>query len=178
MADKLTYAAVIVSHGITESKNSHTPEVQIRVQTTRCLTTDVPIIKNLTVDLWLTDKCAQRTMDSIRAIGFQGNDLEEMNQGVLVDAECEVTTKFEYYNGQPREKVTWINAKGNFASRGFKPLDPAKNKALTSSFNQLLRTTKKQAPATKAKREEAKAIESKMESLGADSNAAEEDPPF
>lgn len=178
MADKLTYSAVIISHGLTESKNSHTPEVQIRVQTNRCLTTDVPISKVLTADLWLTEKCAQRTMDTLRDIGFQGNDLDEMNQAVLVDAECEVTTTFEDYNGTLREKVAWVNAKGHHASAGFRPMDAGKQKSITNSFNALLRNTKKKAPAVKVQRDEAKAIEQKMESLGAESNAAEEDLPF
>jgi hypothetical protein len=60
-------------------------------------------------DLWLTEKPFDRSIESLRNLGWKGDDLRDLS---TVNGECEVVLEEEEYNGKVQTKVKWINALG------------------------------------------------------------------
>ena len=141
------YACTITGHGFAESKEKKTPSVKLSLKAHTDLDTGASIDKTFYADLWLSDKCIDRTCATLREIGYEGNSLGPINEGqVLVGAECEVSTEFEDYNGESREKVRFVNRAGNYASRGVKPMDANQASAVAAKYDRFLKNTPKAGP--------------------------------
>lgn len=164
------YSGIITSHALAESKNNHTTSVKLRIKATTCLDDGNAVDKTFYADLWLTDNSAQNTIKTLRDIGWQGMDFATLNGGNdLEGVEVEISTEWEDYNDESREKVRFVNAPGHFASRGVKAMDANQAKAVVAKYNALLRNSPKptqaQKPAQKAGRVDAAQYASPDEDL-------------
>lgn len=79
------------------------------------------------------DKSLPHTMKALRACGWKGSDISELDHASAgVDANAvEIVVAHEEFEGVVRAKVRWVNAPG----AGVTPLDPAKK----ASFAQALK---------------------------------------
>lgn len=79
------------------------------------------------------DKTLVHTMKALRACGWKGSDISELERidcGLNAN-QVEIVVAHEEYEGVVRAKVKWVNAPG----KGITPLDPAKK----ASFAQALK---------------------------------------
>lgn len=64
---------------------------------------------------YFTEKTQQRTIESLRHLGWKGDDLSALDG---IDAnEVSIEIHHEEYNGEQQAKVKWINASGGLAMR-------------------------------------------------------------
>ena len=143
------YSAVILSTALAESKEKHTPSVRLQLHATTKLETEEEVDKNFIADLWLSDKAVERTIKTLRDLGFQGSSMADLNfpeamQGLL----CEISTEMVEYNGETSEKVKFINKPGSFANRGLKAASDDVAKSIAQRYDAALRTGKYHKPAT------------------------------
>lgn len=100
---------------------------------------------------WLghfTDKAAARTIESLQHMGWQGDDLTELEELDAAGAErvlpevVEIVCEPEEYNGEWRLKVRWINrpGAGKFAFKA--PLIGAGLKAFAAQMKGTIRSAK------------------------------------
>jgi hypothetical protein len=84
-----------------------------------------------------TEDAAPHTVKKIRAMGYQGDDIGELADGiVLVGNECEVTVKHEMgRDGRPRAKVTRVSPPG-----GDKMVSDERATQAVRKYNALLRS--------------------------------------
>lgn len=95
------FDAMVLDHGFRESKKSGTLSLNISFQTEH---------GTLYTDLYLTEKAAEKTIEKLRAIGWQGDDLSELKDGTAMRGmKCKVTVSHETYEGTVRARVDWIN---------------------------------------------------------------------
>lgn len=173
MAKYTNYLGVIKATGLTESSNTHTPEVQMRINLVRNLDTNDPCNRQVIADLWLSEKCKDKTIALLCSLGFDSENLADINGDILKDCECEVSTTFEEYNGKVYEKVAFVNKVGTYASRGIKRMDDAQSNDFARRFSQALRKNKKNVgeKLVHVETEEEKAAKSapaKLAALGAE----------
>lgn len=145
------YKATICSHYLAESKEKHTPSVRFVVKAFENMNDGTAVDKNFTIDLWLSEKSAERTMKTLRLLGFQGDTLEQLNCTTeLVGVPCEVTTEWIEYNGKDYEKPIFLNEEGSKAKNGFKAMKDDEAKRVCTRYDAMLRATaKSKKPATK-----------------------------
>lgn len=141
------YAGTIIAHALSESKENHTPSIKLQIQVFEDLETKRPAEGVYTADLWLTEKAAERSMATLRALGYDADTLEPLNNdgstGIMVGTQCEIKTKQEEYNGKTYEKVEYVNAPGSFASRGVSSCDDATARRIASRYDAILRNSPK-----------------------------------
>lgn len=143
------YSGRIIANTLAESKNGK-PSVKLQIRTDRDLDSGNSTDRTFYADLWLTDKAAEKSIETLREIGFQGDDLKQLNDPVLEGSMVEISTVWENYNGKDIEKVAYVNKVGSYANRGLKSLDPNKADKFAQKYNAMLRNKPKQAPAPKA----------------------------
>lgn len=144
------YAATIVSTSLAESKEKHTPSVRMMVMTTRNLDTDEEVQKKFVADLWLSEKTAEKTVQTLRELGFTGQTLIDLNfPDTMAGLECEISTEMSEYNGQTTEKVRFINKPGSFANRGLRSASDDMARSISQRYDAVLRTGKYHKPAQK-----------------------------
>ena len=136
------YHAVILSNALAFSKEKGTPSVKLQIKTKTNLDNGLPVEKILYADLWLSENAKTRTIETLRAIGFAGNDITELNYPCLVGYEVEISTSFDDYKGNSYEKIDFVNEVGSFNNRGLKSIDDAAAKKLAASLNSVLRNSK------------------------------------
>jgi hypothetical protein len=56
---------------------------------------------------WLSEKAARGTMRSLRACGWQGDDVSDLGN---LDHEVEIVVDNEEYDGKIRARVKWVNS--------------------------------------------------------------------
>lgn len=137
-----TYHAVITSNALAFSRQKNTPSIKLQLKTDTRLDDNAPVEKTFYADLWLSDNAKTRTVETLRAIGYAGNDLTELNNPCLMGYEVEVSTSYEDYNGKSYEKVDFVNEVGSYEKRGIKSIDDAQAKRLASSLNAIFRNSK------------------------------------
>lgn len=141
------YTATITGHGFAESKNSHTPSIKFSLKATFDLDAQQPVDKTFYNDLWLSDKAIENTCKTLREIGFNSDNMADLNDSsLMVGTEIEISTEFEEYNGNEYEKVRFMNKAGSYANRGIKPMDTNQAKRLAAKYNQALKNAQKRAP--------------------------------
>ncbi len=55
---------------------------------------------------WLTDKTTDRTLEALRTMGWEGEEITEL---ATVNRTVNITVSHEEYNGEVRPRVQWIN---------------------------------------------------------------------
>lgn len=137
------YAATIVSTSLAESKEKHTPSVRMMVMTTRDLDNDAEVQKKFVADLWLSEKTAEKTVQTLRELGFTGQTLIDLNfPDTMAGLECEICTEMSEYNGQTSEKVRFVNKPGSFANRGLRSASDDMARSISQRYDAVLRTGK------------------------------------
>lgn len=102
------FPARITGHCIGASRNKGTPQIVVRFETD--FDGDV---KNIVGYFYLTPKAESYTMDNILAMGFNGDAIEEINDGqCMVGNRCDVTIKHEEYQGKMNARVAFIDPLG------------------------------------------------------------------
>ena len=141
------YSATITGHGFAESKNTHTPSIKFALKATYDLDAQQPVDKTFYADLWLSDKAIENTCRTLREIGFNSDNMADLNDSqLMVGTVVEITTEWEDYNYNSYEKVKFMNAAGNYARRGVKPMDSTQAKKLAAKYNSALKNAQKRAP--------------------------------
>lgn len=69
---------------------------------------------HITAYLYFSDAAAKRSMESLRACGWQGTDIEDLS--TVGSRDCEIVLAYEEYEGRERLKVQWINEIGRVAT--------------------------------------------------------------
>ena len=136
------FDAVVTDHGYNVAKTA-TPQLWVTYQTSD---------GTITAFLAITDKTAERVVKSIRAMGYQGDDLEALADGQhLRGNQCCITIRHESYNGATIAKVAFVDSIGS-AAGGAKRLSPAEVAASNvRRFNALLKTAAKSTPVKQPK---------------------------
>jgi len=99
--------AVCESATIAMSKEKQTPSVKIRFKAENG--------EILYHDLWLTDKCFDRSMDVLRGVfGWFGTNVHDFfeRHDLLTGIEVELAVEWEDYNGKDYLKVRFVNPAG------------------------------------------------------------------
>lgn len=117
MLDAGKYRAVATSAILTETKNGK-EHVAIDLRITQGQSAG----ECLSWQGWLGERSVARTMESLRACGWLGQNLAEIDIEELCN-EVSITVEHEEYNGKTYAKVRWINP-------GIKPLEAGKAAAL------------------------------------------------
>jgi hypothetical protein len=81
--------------------------------------------QSITARLYFTEKTFDRSIESMRYMGWKGDDLSNI-QG-LDSNDVEIVVEHEEYEGQTRARVKWINRIGGAAAA--KPLEASKAKS-------------------------------------------------
>lgn len=128
------YLAEIKDHGIGKSKTKETPQVVVKFETEH---------GNIYGYFPLTPKAATYTAEKVRAMGFQRDNFEDLNDGeCLVGNRCLITVQHEEYQGETRARVGFVDAE-DAEPRGVKRDADAAKRAKT--FNALLKKAKRPA---------------------------------
>ena len=124
-----TFAGVIVDHGLTRAATG-TLQACIKVETEK---------GQITGFFPLTDKSAQYTMKTLRAMGFPGDNVAALNDDppICQGNDVEIVVENEKYHDKVNAKIKWINAPGS--SRGMEIKKDAAAAALAKKFNALLK---------------------------------------
>jgi hypothetical protein len=67
---------------------------------------------------WLSDGALEITLKALRAMGWQGDDLDDLS--TVGSLECDVVTAFETYKDNDYLKVKFVNALGSTQMAGAK----------------------------------------------------------
>lgn len=137
------YSAVILSTALAESKEKKTPCVRMLVNTEKNLDTNTDEKRQFYVDLWLGEKAVDRTLKTLREIGWEGMSFYDLNlPDTLSGTEIEVSTAIEEWNGQSFEKVRFVNKKGSFENRGLKACGDDVARMIAHKYDSVLRGMK------------------------------------
>lgn len=71
--------------------------------------------------LYFTEKTAKRSIESLRILGYEGDDLSAVE--FPADNECDLVCAIDTYKGESKMKVQWINAVGQAAVKRLAPAD-------------------------------------------------------
>lgn len=140
------YAGTIVAHALAESRENHTPSIKLQIQVHTDLDSRKPVDALYYADLWLTDKAVDKTMATLRALGYNEDTLEPLNDAnrmIMRGFPVEIKTRPEEYNGRVYDKVEYVNAPGSFASRGVSSCDDATARRIASRYDSVLRNSPK-----------------------------------
>jgi hypothetical protein len=100
---------------------------------------------------YLSDAALERTLSSLRILGFdpsQHNGMLDVLHGtqLLVSREAELVVETEVYNGEPREKVKWVNEVGGGMGKG---MEADKAKGFAASLRQKILSAQPPKPNAK-----------------------------
>lgn len=134
-----TFDAEVIEHAITESSKG-TPQVAVKFETSE---------GEITGWFALTDKAAEYTIQKLRVMGFQGDDLSQINDGrCMVGNQCTLVIEHDEYNDKINARIKFVNPLGVTGGADLTPSDGAAANA--RRFNALLTRAPKQAVHTKA----------------------------
>lgn len=131
-----SFDATITEHGYSFS-GTNTTQLMVRFETQH---------GSIVGYFSFSDAAVEYTIEKIRNMGFQGDDLDALNGDCLIGNKCSIVVDHEEYNGQMKAKVKFVNAFGQ--SREFKRDAAAAAKA--KMFNGLLRKQAKITPPPQA----------------------------
>jgi len=134
-----TFEAEVIEHAITESSKG-TPQVAVKFETSE---------GEITGWFALTDKAAEYTVEKLRAMGFQGDDLSQINDGqCMVGNQCNLVIEHDEYKDKVNARIKFVNPLGVSGGTDLAASDSAAANA--RRFNALLTRAPKQAVHTKA----------------------------
>jgi hypothetical protein len=141
--DAGTYFAVLTSHCLALSKNSQTPSVRLYLQIKfNVESPDIQENKRMYADLWLSEKCIERTMHTLtKTFGWTGEDIEELNNNptMLEGGTCLVVIEMEEYNGNLIPKIKYVN-------EVHRKLDSGKAKWISQNLSDKIKAYKAKSP--------------------------------
>ncbi len=95
--------------------------------------------QKITAFLYFGENSVERTLESLRACGFTGDDIDKfVDQSP--DIECQIVVEHETYEGKTRAKVRWINKAGGGAFTFEKPLDAPSLRKYSAQLKSRLKT--------------------------------------
>lgn len=97
------FRAEILDHGFSETQ-SGTPQFVVKFRT-----------EHDTINGYfaMTDRAIEHTIKKIRAMGYEGDDLSDLEDGALLRGLfCSIQVTHDTYNGQVSAKVGWVNPDG------------------------------------------------------------------
>jgi hypothetical protein len=109
---------------------------------------------------WLTEKTAERVIESLQHCGWRGDDMSELprNPNGLTDNEVEIVVEMEPYNGDDPDKqgksypkVQWVNRAGGKPKFAGESMDVAQAAAFGKRFRGLAIALKTKAGVTPSK---------------------------
>ena len=122
----------------------------------------------------MTDKALPRTMDGLRAMGWQGCDISELDDPATeMDNEVVLVVEWDEYQGKKKLKVNWVNAAGG----GMGMKNPLAGDALKAKAAELKAKILALDPANAAKYAAHKPTEKKATAPG-QAKAEDPDIPF
>lgn len=123
-----TYSAHAILGVLSESGLKKTPQVVVDFE----ITTAEFAGEKITWYGFLTDKTTERTGESLRLAGYDGDDLEKLKDFDWTNApNVELEIEHELYEGQTTAKVKWVNAPGGMRAA---PLSADKAKIVSSKM--------------------------------------------
>lgn len=106
---------------------------------------------------YFTEKTTERTLESLRHLGWKGDDLFDLSG---IDAnDVSIVVEEEEYDGKLQSKVRWINAAGGLAMKERMSEGDAKRFAQRMKGAAVASRQKTQAPAQNAKHRETRAAD-------------------
>lgn len=129
---------------------------------------------------YFSEKTWERTVESLRACGWEGADLTDL-QG-LEKNEVELVIEDEEYNGNPVAKVRWVNRPGGLALKA--PLTGERARSFAATMREQIKAMdaaggRKPAPKAAAKPKQAPQMDEKHFAFGAEAPAhTDDDIPF
>lgn len=138
-AGRYTARAVAGSGRLGKSKNKGTEFVSVETR----FTNEGFDGEGLTWTGWLTEKAGERTIDTLRLMGWDGDDLTEQGLTGLGSAEFELVVEGEEYEGKTFSKIKFVNPLPT-------AMDADSAKALSDRFRDKIKSSKAKAPATTA----------------------------
>jgi hypothetical protein len=72
---------------------------------------------------FFTDKTTERTVESLRLLGWQGDDITKLEE--LGSRRVSIVVEHEEYQGQVRAKIQWVNRLGGLGVKLKAPMDDA-----------------------------------------------------
>jgi hypothetical protein len=128
-----TFDAKVTDHGFAPGNKG--PQLWVKFETSE---------GNIAGWFSFTDKAAQHTVKKIRNIGYQGDNIEQLNDGVSMRGMlCSIVVEHEEYDGKTRAKVAFVNRLGDTGGSLDRDDAAARNAA---RFNALLRQADKLEP--------------------------------
>lgn len=121
-----------------ESKNKGTPYVAVNME---IVGEGEQAGRHIAYIGYFTENTTQRTVESLRYMGFKGNELATAITQKL-DNEVEIVVEHEEYDGKWRAKVAWVNRVGGGA---FKLAEPM-NKGALAKFSAQMKGSVQQVP--------------------------------
>jgi len=122
------YDAEVIDHGLTETRNTGTPQVAVRFRTDH---------GEITGYFFLTDRAIEHTVEKLHAMGFRGRSFAELNNNVLVGNRCSITVQHEEYQGRTKARIAFVNEEGYEAQAEIRKSEAVARTA--SQFDALLR---------------------------------------
>lgn len=110
---KGTYVGRACAWELTSSKNTKTEEMLVKFS--------LEDGSYVYWDGWLTGRAWQRTVEALKACGWDGVSIEEMEG--MGTKEVELVLEEEEYEGTVRTKVKWVNAIGGGQMRVARPME-------------------------------------------------------
>ncbi len=87
-----------------------------------------------------TEKNAKKTIESLRACGFKGDDLAACGDQVL-EQRVSLVVEHEEYEGKVKAKVAWVNSTGGGGFKLEKPMADGERRKFAASMKNLVRGT-------------------------------------
>ena len=118
MEGQVTFAGKVIGNSLYKSKVKETPSVIIRVRTEYDIAIpERPLVQTVTGNLWLTYKTIKKTVSTLQEVfGWQGENISDFNEPILVGKRCEIVCETEEYEGEERLKIKFFNRPGGLSS--------------------------------------------------------------
>lgn len=140
MTMQYRYTAKAKAWGLGETDKG-TEEIAVEFE----ILTEGAHVERITWHGYFSDKTWERTVESLRYMGWEGNDLADV-QGLDMN-EVELVVEDEEYQGKVYAKVRWVNRMGGLAIKA--PLTGDKAKAFAASMRDKIKALDASAPKAK-----------------------------
>ena len=144
MASQGTYRgrAITSTAKLIRSKNKNTPGIEVVI--------DMGPQGTMTWTGWITGGATEFTIRSMRAMGWQGDDLADLS--TLGTKECEVVVVEEEYKGNYYPKIAFINELGGRGNASSQEMTDAERRAFAAEMRGTVLAANGGKPSSKTQR--------------------------